>query len=102
MKIYAATLTPFVEGTLDLARYREHLSWLVASGVDGLCPCGTTGEFLYLTAEEKRALIQATVDASGDAEVVACVWDNHPGGCAELARAAEASGGALLPALAGR
>ncbi|WP_049909915.1 dihydrodipicolinate synthase family protein [Halococcus salifodinae] len=40
-------------------------------GVEGLVPCGTTGEFASLDAEEYRAVLETTVDAAGDAPVMA-------------------------------
>ena len=31
-------------GCVDEGALRAHVEWLVAAGVDGLMPCGTTGE----------------------------------------------------------
>jgi 4-hydroxy-tetrahydrodipicolinate synthase len=52
-----------------LARLVEHL---VATGVHGLTPLGSTGEFAYLTAEQRRRIIQVVVEATaGRVPVVA-------------------------------
>lgn len=40
-------------------------------GVDGLVPCGTTGEFASLTDEEYRTVLETTVAAAADAPVLA-------------------------------
>jgi dihydrodipicolinate synthase/N-acetylneuraminate lyase len=98
---YVATLTPFdATDRLDEGVVRAHAQWLVEQGVDGLCPAGTTGEFLYLADEEKARVVAATVEAvNGRAPVLAGVWALRPAACAELARQAETAGadGVFLP-----
>ncbi|WP_424136712.1 dihydrodipicolinate synthase family protein [Roseomonas chloroacetimidivorans] len=44
-----------------LARLVEHL---IASGVHGLTPLGSTGEFAYLNPEQRRRIIQVVVEAA--------------------------------------
>lgn len=91
---YVATLTPF-DGAdrLDTGVVSAHAQWLVEQGVQGLCPAGTTGEFLYLTDNEKRRLVAATVEAVGKCvPVIAGVWAARPAEIADLARAAEDAG----------
>jgi 4-hydroxy-tetrahydrodipicolinate synthase len=54
-----------------LARLVEHL---VAAGVHGLTPLGSTGEFAYLSYEQKRRIVEVTVlAAAGRVPVVAGV-----------------------------
>lgn len=63
--MYVATLTPFdVLERLDTGVVRAHTQFLVEAGVAGVCPAGTTGEFLYLTLEEKKILHKETVLAA--------------------------------------
>jgi len=38
---------------------------LIASGVHGLTPLGSTGEFAYLDHAQRRAVVQATIEAAG-------------------------------------
>lgn len=38
---------------------------LIAAGVHGLAPLGSTGEFAYLNRRQRSAVVQATVDAAG-------------------------------------
>jgi 4-hydroxy-tetrahydrodipicolinate synthase len=75
-----ATLTPYDrEGRVDPGAAREHAAWLVEAGIRTLAPVGTTGEALYLEAEEKRHLIRAVVDgAKGRAAVIAGIWALRP------------------------
>jgi 4-hydroxy-tetrahydrodipicolinate synthase len=38
---------------------------LIAAGVHGLTPLGSTGEFAYLNREQRRVAVQATIEAAG-------------------------------------
>jgi 4-hydroxy-tetrahydrodipicolinate synthase len=54
-----------------LARLVEHL---IAASVHGLTPLGSTGEFAYLSFEQKRRIVEVTVEtAAGRVPVVAGV-----------------------------
>ncbi len=52
------------DGSLDLAGLESVVEHLITAGIDGLVPCGTTGEFTSLTDEERRTVIATTVDAA--------------------------------------
>ncbi len=57
---------------IDESRYLAHIDRMLEAGVDIILPCGGTGEFAYLDAEEKRRLIEITVKhVDGRAAVVA-------------------------------
>lgn len=61
-----AMITPFhADGTLDIDTAGKLAMWLADKGVDGLFLCGTTGEGLLLSMEERRELTQAVVSAAG-------------------------------------
>lgn len=98
---YVATLTPFsASDHLDCGVLRAHVEWLVESGVQGLCPAGTTGEFLYLSLDEKRVIVQETVRAAaGRVPVIAGIWALRESEILTLARSAEDAGaqGVFLP-----
>ena len=98
---YVATLTPFnAANQVDSGVIRAHTQWLLENGVEGLSPAGTTGEFLYLSNEERRAVVRATVEgANGRAPVMAGVWALRVEEAADLARHAENAGaqGVFLP-----
>jgi 4-hydroxy-tetrahydrodipicolinate synthase len=70
-----ALTTPFDSaGRIDERALRAHVEWLVAEGVDGLMPCGTTGEGPLLDDEEVLAVVAATVSAAaGGVPIVAHV-----------------------------
>jgi 4-hydroxy-tetrahydrodipicolinate synthase len=91
---YVATLTPFDSASrLDTGAARAHIQWLVENGVEGLCPAGTTGEFLYLTHAEKRSIVAATVEAAGGrVPVIAGVWALSALEAAGLAKEAQDAG----------
>jgi 4-hydroxy-tetrahydrodipicolinate synthase len=60
---FTALVTPFdADGTLDEATLRQLVRWQVLAGIDGVVPCGTTGEAPTLTLEERERVIAATVE----------------------------------------
>src|SRR3954452_21170296 len=60
---FTALVTPFTtDGDLDEAAFRRLVRWQVLAGIDGLMPCGTTGESPTLSPEERERLIEATVE----------------------------------------
>ena len=85
-----ATLTPFdASNRLDYGVLRAHTDFLIASGVAGLCPAGTTGEMLYLSVGEKVRLIEETCRAAdGRVPVIAGIWALREREVALLGRAA--------------
>jgi len=61
--VYTALVTPFSSnGSLDLEAYRRLLKDQVDAGVDGVIPCGTTGESPTLTLDEKKQLITIALE----------------------------------------
>src|SRR5437764_10241546 len=62
---FTALVTPFHEdGALDEQAFRQLVAWQILAGIDGLVPCGTTGESPTLSHEEKDALIDWTVEVA--------------------------------------
>ncbi len=58
-----ALVTPLTpDGRIDEEAYRRLLTWQVLAGIDGLVPCGTTGEAPTLTVAEREWLIGTTVE----------------------------------------
>ncbi len=59
-------VTPLtVDGEVDHDSLRRLCAFLIDSGVDGLYPCGTTGEFPLLSVDERRAIVTTVVEAAG-------------------------------------
>ena len=80
---FTALVTPFTpDGSLDEAAFRRLVSWQVLAGIDGLVPCGTTGEAPTLSAVERDRLVAATVEivaerpARGRVQVIAGTGTN--------------------------
>lgn len=91
--LWVANVTAFTpDGALDPERVAHHVAWMESLGVQGLCPAGTTGGFLYLSHAERRALHRVVLATATRASVCPCVWDPLPARMVELARAAEAEG----------
>lgn len=57
--------TPFDRTDIDWESFDELLTHVVDGGVTGVFPCGTTGEAASLTREERRRLVERTVDRVG-------------------------------------
>ena len=73
--IIPALLTPYdASGAVDRDALRAHVAWLLDQGVDGIMPCGTTGETAYLTDDEVIEVVEAVVAAAdGRVPVIAHV-----------------------------
>ena len=72
--IMPALVTPFTDDgkTIDENRLRTLVNHCLELGVHGVVPCGTTGEFVNLTVEEKKRVIRIVVDeVNGRVPVVA-------------------------------
>lgn len=59
-----ALVTPFKDGKVDEAALRELIEFQIANGIDGLVPCGTTGESPTLSHDEHDRVIEITIDAA--------------------------------------
>ena len=97
---YTALVTPFrTDGSLDLDSLAKLVDWQVDSGVEGLVPCGSTGESATLTPQEHVEVIRHVVDvAGGRVPVVAGTGSNSTREAIEFTREARELGadGALL------
>lgn len=58
-------LSPDAEA-VDHAALTAVVEDLIAAGVSGLVPCGSTGEFVTLTGEERRAVVETVIAAAAD------------------------------------
>jgi dihydrodipicolinate synthase/N-acetylneuraminate lyase len=71
--IFAPTLVPLDRsGRIDEPELRRFIRWLIARGVHGLYPNGSTGEFTRFTAEERRRIVAIVCEeAAGRVPVLA-------------------------------
>lgn len=62
---YTVMVTAFDdEGALDLDTQARFTDWQITEGIHGLIPLGSTGEFLSLTAAERRDVAQCVIEAA--------------------------------------
>lgn len=66
--VHTALITPFRDGELDRETAAALASRQVDAGVDGLVPCGTTGETPTLDADEWANTISIAVEAARSAK----------------------------------
>lgn len=72
--INPALVTPFTDDgkSVDETRLRALVNHCVESGVHGVVPCGTTGEFTNLTIEERKQVIRIVIEeVNGRVPVIA-------------------------------
>src|ERR671918_1463857 len=97
--VLSALITPFTEDgrAIDTGALAAIVDRLIGAGVAGLVPGGSTGEFTTLTNEERRQLIDTTVEAAaGRVPVVAGTGALSPGETVELSAHAEQAGAAAV------
>jgi dihydrodipicolinate synthase/N-acetylneuraminate lyase len=70
--LIVAMLTPFTkEGELSDEGIREVASWLISKGVHGLFVCGTAGEGLLMSTEERKRVAETVLSiAAGRVPVI--------------------------------
>ena len=97
--IFTALITPFRGGSVDEPALRQLVERQVAAGLDGLVPCGSTGESATLSHAEHCRVVELTVEAAkGRVQVIAGTGSNNTQESIELTAHAKRAGadGALL------
>lgn len=75
--VHTALITPFrPDGAVDHAAFERLVQRQVEAGVQGLVPCGTTGETPTLTEPEQAELVRRTLALAGGLPVSAGVGTN--------------------------
>jgi|UniRef100_A0A7V6A102 4-hydroxy-tetrahydrodipicolinate synthase len=88
-----AIVTPFKDGKLDEAAYRELIEFQIEGGIHGIVPCGTTGESATLSHQEHKRVVEACVDqVKKRVPVVAGTGSNNTAEALELTKHAQAAG----------
>jgi 4-hydroxy-tetrahydrodipicolinate synthase len=60
---FTVMVTPFTpDEQLDEKGFRENIDWYIEEGIHGVICLGSTGEFANLSIEERRLVIDLTVD----------------------------------------
>lgn len=92
--VFTAIVTPFTEyGTVDYAALEKIVEFQIENGVDGLVPCGTTGESPTLSHEEHDRVIAQTIKfAKGRVPVIAGTGSNATSEAISLSQHAQDAG----------
>lgn len=96
-----ALVTPMKQnGDVDFAALRSLVEWQIAEGIHFLVPCGTTGEAVTLTPDERLQVVQTVLEvARRRVKVVAGATSNDTrAAVAEARRMAEAGADYILSA----
>jgi 4-hydroxy-tetrahydrodipicolinate synthase len=96
---YTALVTPFSADGIDYPALRRLIDAQVAAGVQGVVPCGSTGESATLSHDEHERVISAVVEhVAGRVKVIAGTGSNSTRESVRLTRWAKEHGadGALL------
>jgi len=91
---YTAIVTPFKKNLdVDYNGLRENIRFQIDNGIDGVVPCGTTGEAATLSMKEHEKVIDTVVDeANGKIKVIAGTGSNNTNEAIELTRHAKDAG----------
>lgn len=74
---YTALITPFRDGEVDVEALRALVKRQIDGGIDGLVPCGTTGEAATMSTDEQLLVIRTVVEAAeGRVPIVAGTGSN--------------------------
>lgn len=91
---YTAIVTPFSQdGSVDYDAFKRLVEFQIEHKVDGIVPCGTTGESPTLSDNEKKELIKVTVEiAGGRCPVIAGTGSNNTEHAIEMSKWAQENG----------
>lgn len=91
--IYTALITPFRDGEVDYPALAKLIERQIEGGVDGLVPCGSTGESATLSHEEHERVIAFTIEtAQKRVKVIAGTGSNSTRETIRLTKAAAEAG----------
>ena len=69
--VLPALVTPFdAEGRIDFAAFEKHLTNLREAGVSGWVPCGSSGEYNFMSDEERDRVLQFVKDFAKPGETL--------------------------------
>ena len=98
MKKYEGIIPAFyacydAEGKVNLSAVRELTQWFIDQGVQGLYVGGSSGECIYQSKEERKAVLEAVMEvARGKLTIIAHIACNNTADSQELAAHAESLG----------
>jgi len=90
---YTAIVTPFRDGKIDEPALRSLVREQIAAGIDGVVPCGSTGESATMNHAEHERVISITIEeAAGKAKVIAGTGSNNTAEAISLTSYAKRAG----------
>eukprot|EP01035_Chromulina_nebulosa_P030114 gene30115-39987_t len=87
-------VTPFdADGAVDVPTLERYVDWQIESGIHGLIPLGSTGEFMSMSDDEIALVAQTVIDrAAGRVPVLIGTTAEDTRAAVRLSRRAEAQG----------
>lgn len=98
--LIAATTTPFTaDQSVDLDAIGPMIERLIETGVTGIYVCGSTGEGMSLTCEERKRVVEASIAAAQQRiKVIVQVGHNCLTDAVDLAKHAQSAGADIVSA----
>jgi 4-hydroxy-tetrahydrodipicolinate synthase len=92
-KTYTALITPFKDNKVDEETLKKLVEFQIKNGIDGIIPCGTTGESPTLSPEEHGLVIELCVKfAKGRVKIMAGTGSNSTAEAVEMTNRAKEIG----------
>jgi dihydrodipicolinate synthase/N-acetylneuraminate lyase len=99
--IIPAVWTPTdADGKLLTAGFQKNIAAMIAAGADSLLVLGSTGEFIHLTASQRKEVLETALEFAGKTPVLTNISDTNPRVVADLGRHAKQCGAAAVSLLA--
>jgi 4-hydroxy-tetrahydrodipicolinate synthase len=90
---FTAIVTPFKDGKVDEQGFIDLIEFQIDQGIDGLVPCGTTGESATLGFDEHKRVVELAVKTvNGRVPVIAGTGANNTLEAIEFSESAKESG----------
>jgi 4-hydroxy-tetrahydrodipicolinate synthase len=94
---HTAIITPFQNGQIDESALKHLVDFQFDNGVNGIVPCGTTGESPTLDYDEHERVVKLSVEfAKGRGIVMAGTGSNSTREAVEMTQEAEAAGATAI------
>ena len=93
-----ALVTPFKEnGDVDVIALSNLVDWQIKSGINGLVPCGSTGEAATMNEADYKSVVETVVNSTaGRVPVIAGATSNDTKKAVELSKIAKKAGADIL------
>ncbi|RKY53525.1 MAG: hypothetical protein DRP89_06065 [Candidatus Neomarinimicrobiota bacterium] len=96
--VFPVLLTPFKDDeSIDEKKLRDEINFELENGVDGVVACGSTGEFIAMTLEERKKVLEIVMDeVNGRVPVIAGTGHYNTKICIEMSQHAQELGAAAV------